>query len=203
MCVSPLLISAIGVNKVCELIKSGKIAAGRQRILSKVFIVVLCLSALNLLTSAFGNQFGFLLPDTRVVSQSFAEKNDIDESNTVFEGYTTFKTNRGGFTFGAFEEIDGKYYLKDPDIKYIILSSEMFGRIKKEPDRYHGEAAFYRSLEENFTEIKRFEAAYRKTSPIEVVNTIYAIIYFARAADAGQSGPTLIFYEASEKNYIR
>ena len=202
MVVSPLIISAIGVSKVCELIRTSKITPGRQKIFYKVFIVVLCLSALNLLTSALGNLLDHRIPDTRVVSQAYITENGMDESNTVFEGYTPLKPDRGGFAFAAFEKGDENIYLIDDNIEHIIISSDMFDRILDEPDRFPGEAMFYRLLAENFTETKRFVVADRDKSPIDIVNIIYSISYMARVIEDGQTGPTLIFYETSPDNYI-
>jgi len=202
MYVSPLIISAIGVNKVCELIRASKISPGRQKLFYKVFIVVLCLSALNLLTSAFGNLLDHRIPDTRVVSQAYVIENGMDENNTVFEGYTPLKPGKGGFAFAAFEKADGNIYLVDENIEHIILSSDMFDRILYAPDKFPGEVMFYRLLAENFTETKRFNVASRNKSPIDVVNIVYSIGYMARVIENGQTGPTLIFYETSAQNYI-
>ena len=194
MYAAPLLISAIGISKVYEMTKANKIAL-------PAFIAVLCLSALNLASSSFASQLAFLLPDTRVVSQSYVQESGITEYNTVFEGYTTLNPTDPGEASWLFESIDGVYHIKYSRVKHIIISSMIFDRYKNEPLRYADQVAFYDSLNDNFTEIKRFDAIRRDTSPVDYTNIVNNVSYIKRAADHGMSGPTLIFYETSAENY--
>jgi len=201
MYVGPLLISAIGIHKVYELIKTGKMAEKRQKIAIAAFAAVFGLSAANMGTAAFANQLAFRLPDTRVVSQPWAAENGVFADNTVYEGYTTLNPADPGDASWLFEEIDGIYRLKYSRVRYIIVSSMMFDRYRNEPDRYAGQNAFYDSLVANFKEKKRFDVACRNTSPLDPVNIKNSISYIKRASAHGMAGPTLIFYEALAHNY--
>jgi len=201
MYVSPLIISAIGVKKVCDMIRTSNIDLRRQKIALRVFIVFLCVSAANLVTASFGNQLDFLMTDTRIASQGFVEEKDINQDNTASEGYSTLKPTHGGFIFWAFKmDVDPPRIAYD-NIEYLIISSYQFERINNERNRYHGEAAFYELLHENFIEIKRFEPAKRNLTWFDPVNIIFNISYLVRATNNGMSGPTLIYYEVSAENY--
>jgi len=202
MYVSPLLISAIGIGKVYEIIKTNKRFLKRQKLCLRIFAAVLYVSALNLFTSSYANLLTFLLPDTRVVSQAYCEENGISESNSVFEGYTTLKLTGPATIMDAFEKMDDVYYLRNNRIENIIISSNMYSRFKREPMRYTEQVSFYNSLNDNYIETKRFGEVSRSSSGIEIANIYYNIRYIMRAQNQGILGPALIFYEAAPQNYV-
>ena len=203
MYVSPLLISAIGIGKVYEIIKTNKRFSKRQKRCLRIFAAVLCVSVLNLITSSCANLLTFLLPDTRVVSQAYCEENGISESNSVFEGYTTLKLIGSATIMDAFEKIeDDVYYLSNNRIENIIISSNMYDRFKREPTRYTEQVSFYNSLDDNYIETKRFSEVSRSSSGIEIANIYYNIRFIMRAQIQGTLGPTLIFYKTSSQNYV-
>jgi len=200
MFVTPLLISAIGITKVCESARTIDKPLKQKKIVFTAFVVIACLAGVNLVTAAFGNMLEFLLPDTRIASQGFVEEKGINRDNTAYEGYTTLKPTNGGFIFYSFRMDVDPPKIAESNIEFIVVSSHMFGRINAERDRYPGEAAFYETLHSNFTEIKRFEPAKRNVTWFDPVNIVFNVSYLARSADIGMVGPTLIFYEVSEEN---
>ena len=203
MYVSPLLISAIGIGKVYEIIKTNKRFLKRQKLCFRIFAVVLCVSALNLVTSSYANLLTFLLPDTRVVSQVYCEENDINESNSVFEGYTTLNPTGPATIMDAFEKMeDDVYYLRNNRIENIIISSNMYDRFKREPTRDTEQVALYDSLDNNYIETKNFSEISHSSSGIEIANIYYNIRYIIRAQNHGTLGPALIFYETAPQNYV-
>ena len=203
MYVSPLLISAIGIGKVYEIIKTNKRFSKRQKRCLRIFAAVLCVSVLNLITSSCANLLTFLLPDTLVVSQAYCEENGISESNSVFEGYTTLKLNGPATIMNAFEKMgDDVYYLRNNRIENIIVSSNMYDRFKGEPTRYTEQVSFYNSLDDNYIETKRFSGVSRSSSRIEIANIYDNISYIIRAQNHGTLGSTLIFYKTTPQNYV-
>ena len=203
MHVSPLLISAIGIGKVYEIIKTNKRFLKRRKLCFRIFVAALCVSALNFVTSSYAKLLTYILPDTRVVSQAYCEENGINTNNSVFEGYTTLKPAGLATIMDAFEEIeDDIYYLRNNRIENIILSSRIYSRFKKEPTKYAEEVSFYNSLDDNYIEMKRFSGISRSSSRIEIANIYYNISYIIRAQNHGTLGSTLIFYETAPQNYV-
>ena len=203
MYVSPLLISAIGIGKVYEIIKANKGFLKRRKLCFGIFTAVLCVSALNFITSSYANLLAFILPDTRVVSQAYCEENGINESNSVFEGYTTLNPSGSTTKMDAFEKMeDDVYYLGNNRIENIIISSNMYDRFKREPTRYTEQVSFYNSLDDNYIETKRFSGISRSSSRNEITNIYYNISYIIRAKNHGTLGPALIFYETAPQNYV-
>jgi len=202
MYVSPLLISAIGISKVCEIIKTNKRFSNQQKKCFHIFVAALCVSALNLVTSSYGNLLTFILPDTRIASQAYIEENSINRRNSVFEGYTTLNPTGPTTIMDAFEKTDDVYYLRNNRIENVILSSSIYDRFKAEPTRYTEQVAFYNSLADNYAETKCFSAVPRSSSRIDLVNIYYNISYIIREKIHGIVGPTLIFYETDINNFI-
>lgn len=220
MYVSPLLISAIGVSKASEIIGESEWLAERQKpklVLKSVFVLCICLSALNIAISAYNSFADFLLKDTRIASRQYTDENGITADNSVFEAYTTLNPGGGDFPstiFHAFEEIDGVYYLKDRQIENIIISSDIYSRYKKASEEFTKEAALYDSLEKHYTETQRFSEAtgsdmeisfsigFITDELVEVTNIWNNAVSIIDKSSHGVTGFTLIFYKAGPHNYI-
>ena len=87
--------------------------------------------------------------DTRVVALQYCQANEITPENSIFEAYTPF-TPVGG----------GNFLFDDPALissqKYIILSSDKFGRYFGEPARYKNEIAVYNKIRQEYKLLKEF-----------------------------------------------
>jgi len=201
MYVSPLLISAIGINWVYDMIKTHKRFQNRQKLYICAFTVVLSISAINIISTSYGNLLSFILPDTRIVSLEYVKENNINKNNSVYDGFTTLNTTYFRSMREPFEKIDDVYYLKNHRIENILLSSYVYDMFKAEPERYASTIQFYNSIKENFIETKRFDVVPRYTSMLEPVNIFHNICYIIRAKNHGMVGPTLIFLKAGSENY--
>jgi 4-amino-4-deoxy-L-arabinose transferase-like glycosyltransferase len=195
MHVTPLLISAIGISKAYDLIKENRVFINKQKLATSIFIGLLCISALNLVSTSYGYLLNATVQDTRVASQRYVQENNINIRNSVFEGYTTLNPTNPGMIFEAFEERDGVFYLRDNHIENIILSSFMYDRFKAEPVRYSGQVAFYQFIDENLAEVASFYTIPRNSSIVEVINIYHNVSYIFRVKNHGMVGPTLIFYQ--------
>ena len=202
MYVSPLLVSAIGIVDLLSMIKAKGLFRKKQ-IINICIIAVLCVSALNMIVSSYGNLLAFILPDTRVASIVYCEDNNINKNNTAYEGYSPLWPTGPKMITGEFEHVEGAYYLSNNRIENIILSSGMYARYKAESERYAGIVAFYDSLGADYIESKRFEPPAENRSIVEAVNLCYRVDEIVRTMDIGFVGSTLIFYKANESNYIK
>ena len=200
MYVSPLLISGIGVVKGYDYIKSLAFFEKKRKLCIGIFAAFLFISALNLMAGSSAGMTEFLLTDTRIASREFTDENNITPENTLYENYTTFEITFHGdmlAIYHAFDRVGDSFQFRYDHIDYIIMSSNMFGRYRADPNRYADQIAVYDFVESNFIEIKRFEPETRSTSAVEILNIYHSIDYLIRAVNNGLTGNTLIFFEVN------
>jgi hypothetical protein len=179
MMITPLLLAAFSITKLWETIKSRKIV----KVLVTVFLIVFfSLFALNGLTSSV------LLTwqDTRVVALDFLNKNNITMENSISEGYTPFYPRYAGRIFDF-------NYNNPGQIRYVILSSNIYGRYEAEPDRYKTENDYYSDLRAEATLIAEFLPSMKPDNPWEQL--IVTVDYFSNLVRGTKTtyttGPTI------------
>ncbi|MDR2105012.1 MAG: glycosyltransferase family 39 protein [Deferribacteraceae bacterium] len=202
MWITPLLISAIGINSAWALLD------GKRRI---ILLAVLSVIAINLLMGTMARLLPFLLPDTRVIAMEYCKSNGISKENAFYESYTPFSPSGGSRM--DFLRAGDKYFVKNRGIEYVILSSAMYNRYYAERQRYPKQAAFYDFLASNFKLIKRFGNPSERTtvthyqpsirySAFEGINIYRTISYIANTLKLGYDGPELLFYKVPEEFYL-
>ncbi|MDR1560267.1 MAG: hypothetical protein LBS84_11345 [Clostridiales bacterium] len=134
--------------------------------------------------------------DTRNASVDYTSEIGATKENTSYEGYTPFNPTGPATIFDAFEGGDINKP-KNPDLKYIILSSSMYDRFYAEPDEYGGQIAFYDAVKANMPVIKEFKPAAAPENAIDFVNIGNSLTEIIRFINGGYSGPHLIFYQYS------
>jgi len=179
MMITPLLLAAFSITKLWETIKSRKIV----KVLVTVFLIVFfSLFALNGLTSSV------LLTwqDTRVVALDFLNKNNITMENSISEGYTPFYPRYAGRIFDF-------NYNNPGQIRYVILSSNIYGRYEAEPDRYKTENDYYSGLRAEAILIAEFLPSMKPDKPWEQL--IVTVDYFSNLVRGTKTtyttGPTI------------
>ena len=197
MYITPLLISAIGITKGFEFIKSHHFFASRRKIYSGAFVSFAFIVAINFISGSAADLMQFVLPDTRVFAQEFNREHGITRENSIFEGYTTHQPGGPANFFGAFERVDDAFYLRERHARYVLMSSSMFNRWRAEPDRFSDQVAIYEHIEKTMTESGRFSDVPRNRSVVSLLNICHSISYVFRTIDNGVVGPTLIFYETN------
>ncbi len=186
MMITPLLLASLGMAKLWEQAKLNKIVKIVVITFSAMFF---CIYALNGLTSSI------LLTwqDTRVEALQFASENAITEDNSVSEGYTPFLP-RNVKTIFDFD------YHNPGQTRYIILSSNMYGRYAAEPARYTEENEYYAGLRNYATNIAEFVPCAKPGNPKDQL--IVLRHYFAHLLDKTTTtcttGPTIQIYQLPE-----
>jgi 4-amino-4-deoxy-L-arabinose transferase-like glycosyltransferase len=150
----------------------------------------------NLLLGSVAVTAGYRSQDTRTVATKYFAAHGVDESNTIFEGYTPLAPAAPKVIFDAFKVIDGRLVLKSgydsSRIRYVALSSLMNGRFKAEP-KYADQQKFYAMLEKQYPLVTTFDPATRgNVSVLEVTSISNAVGQVARG---GLVGPRIELYE--------
>ena len=200
MYASPLIISAVGIHYSFIFLKSRFSMSIFKRYLT-IYYITIFIIALNFLTGSFSNLMDFITPDTRVASVEYARSNNITRENSISEGYTTLLQS-GPANLSGFVEIDGVYYLKNRNIKNILLSSSMYSRYKAEPERYRSQISLYNSLDRHYSLENTFISAKRDRSVVDILNIINSVSYINNVRELNFAGPDLLFYAVGEDNYV-
>jgi hypothetical protein len=182
MMITPLMLAALSMARLWVTFKRDNLI----RIFMTVFFVVFFSAyILNGLTSSI------LLTwqDTRVDALQFTIQNEITQENSVSEGYTPFlpRTVKTIFDFD---------YQSPGQTRYVILSSNMYGRYEAEPDRYIQENNFYQGLRSNIPLIAEFVASERPSNPIEQFTVLLDFLtnLVTKTKTANTTGPTIQIY---------
>lgn len=195
MYVSPLLVSSVGVYFVYRYIKHKK-----DYIFKIIFYVGVAVALINLSSTSVAKLIKFLVPDTRVASQSYCQANNINVENTNFEGYSPlFPTSPK--LLDSLLKSNGKYYETNPKIKYILLSDGVYSRYISDPKRFRDQNNLLNGITAQYKLIKEYSPAQLKSSPIDLLNTVYSMKYLYQVKQKHYSGPLLKFYKVSEKSY--
>ena len=182
MMITPLLLSALGMVKAWEISRSHKVV----KMFAIAFFTIFFLSyALN------GIMSSILLTwqDTRVAALQFATQNNVTEENSVSEGYTPFFPRQVKTIF----DFD---YNSPGQTKYVLLSSNMYGRYEAEPSRYAMESVYYKNLRDAAILIGEFEPNTKPSSPKDQVMVLvdYLSTLLKGTKTSYLTGPTIQIY---------
>ena len=128
--------------------------------------------------------------DTRVVSQVYCENNGINQSNTIYEGYSPLYP-----TF--YKQIFDEYQNLDPQKEYIILSKPIYRRFYAEPERYFDEIQTYTAIRNDNQLIATFSPHPHPDNTISRIDNIYYFIKFRLGLtdEIRYNGPELEIYK--------
>ncbi|GGL62911.1 hypothetical protein GCM10007968_28560 [Sporolactobacillus putidus] len=198
MYVSPLLISSVGVYFVYRYLKNYGLKKGN--LFKTFFYVAFSIVLLNLSITSMAKLINFLVPDTRVASQSYCRANNVNVENTNFEGYSPlFPTSPK--LLDPLLNNGGKYYETNPKIKYILLSNQVYGRYTFDPQRFKEQNDLLNGIATQYKLIKEYTPAQLKSSPFDLLNIIYSAKYLYQVQQKHYVGPLLKFYKVNEVNY--
>jgi len=158
------------------------------------------LMALNLALGSAASTATYRSQDTRIVGKEYFAVHGVDETNTVFEGYTPLSPGVPRAIFGAFKVVDGRLVLKSKKpggstIRYVALSSDIYARFQADP-KYIAQQKFYAMLNEQFPLIKSFDpTSPGKASVLEITNIWNDLRLVAKTTSGGLVGPTIKLYE--------
>lgn len=184
MYITPLFLVAIGITYFWNLIKN----SSRSRLLA---VLILLLLSQQLLVSLY-TTVRATFTDTRLVALDFCQENGITQENAIFDGYTPFLPH--GSKFLDAEEID-----KNDGKSYIILSSYMYDRFYKEPERYENQVALYEDIRNTHVLIEKVKPTPRAANTIERIGDVlfYAKRLVLLSNQERYTGPTIEIYRIS------
>ena len=187
MYITPNFLVAIGVTYLIHLSK------GKKIIKYLIFLLVLIFISYQFIYS-LSSSIKLSFTDTRVIAIEFCRDNDITSVNSVFEGYTPFNPQFPDMIFD-FEN------MPNDEIKYVILSSQMYQRYFAEPDRYHEEIKFYDDIRSSYSLI--YEISPTQVDSKNLKQAVENIGYYIRLqlgnnSEIRLSGPTIQIYEILE-----
>jgi hypothetical protein len=196
----PLLVSAYGINVAYE--KSLQLA---RRYLVPLWCVAFFCIICRLLVASSVTTAKFTLKDTRFASYQFTQEMGIKEENSLYEGFTPFYPSnlRDGSVRVAHYTLD-----KNKDVRYIIVSSGVYGRYLDEPERYAADAAFYKDV---FSQplIKEFApkeydagTSYPFYLNNDLAKGVEFLVDYARNKNGLFSGPTIQIYKYDTPGFL-
>lgn len=160
-----VILTAIGISYLYSLSKKK---------FSKIFICTL--GAIIFFNSAASSLIlvqKSITTEARVDAIQFCKEHGITKDNSLYEGYTPFLLNAPGTIKIGFDA-HGK--LSFPaNIKYLILSSEMYNRYYAEPIRYAQQVNKYENIQNDNELIYSAGGPYYSHSNFATINIIYAI----------------------------
>jgi len=183
MMITPLLLAALGTARTWTALKQRKAV---RRLTAACFIIFSLVYALNGLSASVIMTW----QDTRVDALQFLTDNDITEEITTSEGYTPFLP-RNVRTIFDFD------YSNPGQTRYVVLSSNMYGRYNAEPERYAAEIDYYAGLRANASLIAEF-AAEEKPEGIKeqlIVLGDYLTGLTHQTKTTHTTGPTIQIYQ--------
>jgi hypothetical protein len=196
----PLIVSAYGINVAYE--KSSQLT---RRIPFLLWCVVFFLIISRLLVVSSVATANFALKDTRFASYQFTQEMGIKEDNTLYEGFTPFYPSnmRDGSVLNAYHTLD-----KNKNIRYVIVSSDMYNRYLEDKERYKAETAFYDKvfalpLVRKFAAREYFSDA---SDPFYLKNDlargVVFLIDFTRNKEQLFTGPTIQIYKYAPPGFL-
>lgn len=116
--------------------------------------------------------------EARIAALEFCQNNHITEEESIYEGYTPFFMEQP-MQLELTLDSSGKLVFPDDKsgVKYIILSSSMYGRYYNESERYSQEVATYEKIKEDYELIYTTPLIYPKSSNWSVMKIVYNIKY--------------------------
>jgi hypothetical protein len=192
---TPLLIAPIGAYYSYRYL----IDRGAARWLSWSAVGLGAVIVANLVAGSVAVCARYVSKDTRTfATEDFAARR-IDDTNTIFEGYTPLLPGAPKLIFDAFEVRGGRLALSNKDtssprMRYVVLSSAVYDRFK-EP-KYVAEHRFYAILDKQFRLLTTYDPATSgQPTVLEITSIRNALGYAVAVAHGGFSGPTIKLYE--------
>lgn len=183
MMISPLLLAGFGITRLWKAFSPRKLL---RVLLTASFSILALLYVLNGLTSSVTLTWR----DTRVDALQYLSEHKITLENSVSEGYTPYFSR----TYKTVFDFD---FDNPGQTRYVILSSNMFGRYAAEPERYLVENAFYTELREKATLIEEYVSDKKPTNPLDQSKIV--IDYFQNLLQGTESnfrfGPVIQIYQ--------
>ena len=197
MYIGPLVLACLGLDVVWRRLESEQM--GRRRLLLAGTVVVVIFASMGL--TSLARSVDLRLSDTRVVGLDYAVGAGITRDQTIYDGYTPFApgTNFSALSMEARAQAD-------PGVRFVMISSAMYDRYLREPDRYSAESAFYQRVNgmpfvaEFVPNTRTLAVQTRTTGPRgwkglvpEVANTVDAAAFLAYVPGAARplGGPTI------------
>ena len=185
MMITPLLLASLGITKLWTVMRPYKMV----RVMTTIaFVAFFSVYALNGVTSSVILTW----QDTRVKALDYASEKSITEENSVSEGYTPFLP-RNVKTIFDFD------YLNPGSTRYVILSSNMYGRYEAEPERYKDENDYYEGLRNTAKLIMEYKPSIKPSTPKDqfLVLADYITNLLTGAKASNFTGPTIQIYQLS------
>lgn len=126
----------------------------------------------NLLSSLLVVQSS-LTTEARVDAIQFCTENGITKENSLSDGYSPFFLAGPKGINLAFDK-EGKLAVPE-GIKYIIMSSMMYGRFYAEPERFRHQVDMYEEIQKNNELIYQKGGQHYRHSNFGIINSIYAL----------------------------
>lgn len=143
MAISPLFLGSIGIYYSYVVLAAHFPSNRWRRPAMAVFVVVV---VANLLVGSLGLLAAFLATDTRIASAASLKESGIKESNTIYEGYSTFIPGSPKWIFDDLKTVDDRLVPVDADKKFVLTSSCMHDRYFQDP-KYEKERQFYDQID--------------------------------------------------------
>ncbi|MBP3037894.1 glycosyltransferase family 39 protein [Bacillaceae bacterium Marseille-Q3522] len=156
MYISPLLITAYAINYAFDYLHSFKMywKAALTGIVCIIFFTMVLDSSIE--------SYRKTIPDTRAIALKYVESMAITANNTLFEGYTPFNPRGVKYIFNEYPT----------DKKYIILSSDIYGRFYREAEKYHDYIQIYEKIKAENDIIISYKANIDKRPMAERTNAV-------------------------------
>jgi len=159
------------------------------------------LMAGNLVAGSAAATATYSSQDTRSVGKVYFAARNVDETNTVFEGYTPLSPAGGaGTIFDSFKVVHSRLVLNTKKnvtskIRYVALSSDRYARYLVDP-KYVTQQKFYTMLNGQFRLLKTLDPIKRgNASVLEITNIWNDLGFVGRVTSGGPVGPTIKLYE--------
>lgn len=149
MFTAPLLFASIGAFHLYRWV-------GARRWRAPVAWVVGALVVMNLLAGSVLRDSFFHAQDSRAAALEYTRSTGITTRNAAYEGYTPLLPGAVRAVFGDFTTVDGHLRPRDPQVRYLVLSSCMSDRYDDLP-RFADERAFYAAVRRDFTLLESWE----------------------------------------------
>jgi hypothetical protein len=189
-----LVFAAAGIWRVFELL--GAVGLPKIKRALTITLVSLCsISFVNLCVGSVAAVVVLALPiDTRAALAGYVAEIGATRENTLSE-VSTEQTGAEN-PFAGFENGDIAKP-KNPEIKYVIVSSYNYANYYAEPERYSRQVAFYDALKENkavLRELKPSSVSVAR-SPNDFVNIASNLQTINKCLNGGYVGPNIIIYQ--------
>jgi hypothetical protein len=183
MYISPLLLISLGISVVWKRKQVNKI-------FEIIIIIIISVYFIHQLIFSLSVPMRMKYDDTRYISLKYCEENEINNNNSIYEGYTPLFPTRPILLFD-------EYQSSKEDYEYVILSSHMFGRYYAESERYQNEVLMYERIRNENELIKKFTP---ESPPESIIDRLDIIVYYLKSRfglteENRLKGPTIEIYE--------